>query len=443
MRLHTRGRLSRTLRAPSSPPSVVPLTGLAALALLLAGVPASARADTGDGARAAATGTATGAVTLARAVAGPDYEMPFPCGDIWNGSSRYNHSPSALAIDWNRTHDYGAMVVATAPGVVTSTVDLGNRSYGRYVIVDHGGGRSSLYAHLSAFWSTVGQAVDQGTPLGLVGSTGGSTGPHLHLEERLDRRDQHAYFHRRSFTMGTTQASTNCGDVPLAGDWDGDGTSNVAIQRRSTSPTYSLRQPAHRNLRVPFGWRTDQPLSGDWDGDGRAEIGARRPGLMSFVLRNRNGTVTRVRLGRVSDFGVTGDWNGDRRTDLGVWHPATQVFTLRGADGHTRDVPLGSPGDRPVTGDWNGDGRTDLGVWSSRTATFTLRTKTRTGVVSFRRVAFGSPTSLPVTGDWDGDGIGDLGVWNPANAVFALRLSPTRARPSVVVHRRHWGIGRG
>ena len=83
-------------------------------------------------------------------VVGPDYEMPFPCGDTWDGSSRPNHSPSALAIDWNRPEDLGAMVVASAPGVVTTAVDLGNRSYGRYVVVDHGGGRTSLYAHLDA-----------------------------------------------------------------------------------------------------------------------------------------------------------------------------------------------------------------------------------------------------------------------------------------------------
>jgi hypothetical protein len=440
MRLHTRGRLSLPVGVPPALPLGV---SLAALAALLTGLPVAAHADAGVHPAADPAADPGSAATSPRAGAGPDYEMPFPCGDIWNGSSRYNHSPSALAIDWNRTHDDGAMVVAAAPGVVTSTVDLGNRSYGRYVIVDHGGGQTSLYAHLSAFWSTVGEAVDQGTPLGLVGSTGGSTGAHLHLEERLNRVDQHAYFHRTSFLMGTTQASTNCGDVPLVGDWDGDGTSNVAVQRRATAPRYYLRQPAHRNLRVPFGWRTDQPLSGDWDGDGRAEIGARRPGLMSFVLRHRDGTETRVRLGRVSDVGVTGDWNGDRRTDLGVWNPSTRVFTLRGANGHTRDVPFGSVGDRPVTGDWNGDGRTDLGVWSSGTATFTLRTQARSGAVTVRRVAFGSPGSLPVAGDWDGDGVGDLGVWNPANAVFALRLSPTPARPSVVVQRRHWGTPRG
>jgi len=373
---------------------------------------------------------------------GPDYEMPFPCGDLWNGSSRYNHSPSALSIDWNRDDDLGAMVVASAPGVVTSAVDLGNTSYGRYIVVDHGGGRTSLYAHLSAFWSTTGQAVDQGTPLGLVGSSGGSTGPHLHFEERLNRVDQHSYFTRRSFTMGTTQASRNCGDAPVVGDWDGNGTDNVGVARRTTAPTYYLRRPGRTALSIPFGWRSDQALSGDWNGDGAVDLGARRPGLMSFVLRGRSGATYTFPLGRLSDFGVVGDWNGDKRTDVGVWHPSTQVFTLRAGNGSTRTLTFGSLGDRPVAGDWNGDGKAELGVYTPGTGTFTLRTVSRSGTVGTSRVAFGNAGSLPVTGDWNGDRVTDVGVWNPSTARFWLRTTPVGGRPGAVSS-RVWGSPRG
>jgi hypothetical protein len=394
-------------------------------------------------AAAVLAGVLTGGAPATAATSGPDYEMPFPCGDLWNGSSRYSHSPSALSIDWNRTDDLGAMMVSSAPGVVTSVVNLGNRSYGRYIVVDHGGGRSTLYAHLSAFWSTVGQAVDQGTPLGLVGSSGGSTGPHLHYEQRLNRQDQRSYFSRRSFTMGTTLASGNCGDTPVIGDWDGNGTSNIGIQRRGTSPKLYLKRPGRTALGITFGWRTDQPVGGDWDGNGVDEVGVRRAASKAFVLRNRNGTTRQVPLGSVSDVGVTGDWNGDRRTDLGVWHPSTRVFTLRAADGSTRTVTLGSPGDRPVTGDWNGDGRTDLGVFTARTSTFTLRTTSRTGAVSTRQVVWGTPTSLPVAGDWNADGVGDVGVWDPGTAVFSLRLSPTSGHASTRIRTPRYGVPRG
>ncbi len=381
--------------------------------------------------------------TYAAGTDGPDYEMPFPCGDTWNGSSRYNHSPSALAIDWNRTDDLGAMMVAAAPGVVTSAVNLGNRSYGRYIVVDHGGGRSTLYAHLSAFWSTTGQAVDQGTPLGLVGTSGGSTGPHLHFEERLNRADHRSYFHRRPFVMGTTQASQGCGDVPVIGDWDGNGAANVGVQRRGTTPTFVLKRPHRAALRVPFGWRTDQPLSGDWDGDRTIDIGVRRPGTQQFVLRARDGATTTFALGRVSDTGVSGDWEGDGRTNVGVWSPSTRIWTIRMADTSTRAIRFGSLGDRPVTGDWDGDGNTDLGVFSAGTAIFTLRTVSRTGAVTLRKVPWGTSTSLPVSGDWNGDGIDDIGVWDPATAAFSLRLTPTAAHPAAVTRTPRWGLPRG
>ncbi len=417
--------LTRTRRGRLLPLALLPLG-----AVLLAGVPGAAHA-------------AAPAAAAVPSATGPDYEMPFPCGDTWNGSSRYNHSPSALSIDWNRTHDLGAITVATAPGVVTSVVDLGNRSYGRYIVVDHGGGHSSLYAHLSAQWVSVGQAVDQGTPIGLVGSTGGSTGPHLHFEERLNRRDQHAYFHRTSFTMGTTAASQSCGDVPVTGDWDGNGTTDIGVQRRGTRPVYYVRRADGTAAGVPFGWRTDQPVTGDWNGNGKDDLASRRPGGVAFVLRNADGSTSRVQFGRVGDVGVSGDWNRAGRTHLGVWRPSTRMFYLRAPHMATKRVTLGSSGDRPVTGDWNGDHRTDIGVWSPRTATFTLRTVARSGAVSLTRVAWGNPGCLPVTGDWDGNGIGDVGVWDPVNATFSLRLTPTRARARVVTRTSRWGLARG
>jgi hypothetical protein len=374
---------------------------------------------------------------------GPDFELPFPCGDTWTGTSRYNHSPSSLSVDFNKANDLGAPTVAAAPGVITSAVNLGDRSYGRYIVVDHGGGWTTLYAHLSAFWSTTGQAVDQGTVLGLVGTSGGSTGPHLHFEERYNKVDQRAYFHRTVFTMGSTMPSANCGDTPVIGDWDGNGTSNIGVFRRSSPPLFYLKRPGRAPLSIGYGRPTDQPVSGDWDGDGGIDIGVRRASSMSFLLRNKDGSSTSVPLGRLSDFGLTGDWNGDRKTDLGVWHPNTRLFTLRAADGSTKTLTFGALGDRPVTGDWNGDKKTDLGVYSASTSTFTLRTVSRTGVVSTQKVVWGTPTSLPVAGDWNEDGLGDVGVWNPATATFSLRLTPSIAGRAPGVRSPLWGVPRG
>lgn len=119
------------------------------------------------------------------ASAAPAFQVPFPCGQTWTGQTRTDHSP-ANAIDFNRTDDLGDPVVASAAGKVVTVRDLGGTSYGKYVVVDHGNGWTTYYAHLNSFAVTVGEAVSTGERIGTVGSTGGSTGPHLHFEQRKD-----------------------------------------------------------------------------------------------------------------------------------------------------------------------------------------------------------------------------------------------------------------
>lgn len=84
----------------------------------------------------------------------------------------------------------GKPVYATRAGKVISAV-TSNSGYGIYVLLDHGDGYSSLYAHMSARYVGVGDSVAKGAMIGRVGSTGNSTGPHLHFEIRYygEKRD--------------------------------------------------------------------------------------------------------------------------------------------------------------------------------------------------------------------------------------------------------------
>jgi murein DD-endopeptidase MepM/ murein hydrolase activator NlpD len=85
---------------------------------------------------------------------------------------------------WDIATNMGAPVRVTAPGVV-EVAGWTSQGYGLHLVIDHGYGYKTLYGHLSQLRVKAGQAVSSGDLIGLVGSTGNSTGPHLHYEVRL------------------------------------------------------------------------------------------------------------------------------------------------------------------------------------------------------------------------------------------------------------------
>jgi murein DD-endopeptidase MepM/ murein hydrolase activator NlpD len=82
---------------------------------------------------------------------------------------------------------FGSTVYAADDGVV-AVVGSSTSGYGNYVVLIHSGGLETLYGHLSTALVKVGQRVTQGQAVGLEGSTGNSTGPHLHFELRINQK---------------------------------------------------------------------------------------------------------------------------------------------------------------------------------------------------------------------------------------------------------------
>lgn len=113
---------------------------------------------------------------------------PSASGFIWPVNGPVT---SGYGLRWGRMHEgvdigvgFGTPIRAAASGTVSHAGWLGG--YGNLVVVEHGGGLATAYAHQQRIYVSVGQAVSQGEALGEVGSTGNSTGPHLHFEVRVN-----------------------------------------------------------------------------------------------------------------------------------------------------------------------------------------------------------------------------------------------------------------
>jgi murein DD-endopeptidase MepM/ murein hydrolase activator NlpD len=122
------------------------------------------------------------------------------CGSVYDGPIGFGSFIWPTPLHYLSGYDYSpetnhyAIDIAGAMGHTISAADAGvvvysgwhNGGYGNVIVLDHGNGWQTLYAHLSVIYVGCGAGVFQGTPIGEMGSTGRSTGPHLHFEMRHD-----------------------------------------------------------------------------------------------------------------------------------------------------------------------------------------------------------------------------------------------------------------
>lgn len=163
--------------------------------------------------------------------------------------------------------------------------------------------------------------------------------------------------------------------ILIAGDYDGDGYSDLALSSTTEWYVYSLAKRRKirsvRDIRSPS--ERDVLLPTDYDGDGRTDLGLWRPSTRSWYAWTIEGKLIfdAVRWGESSDTFVPGDYDGDGKAELAVYRLADSTWhILNRVTQETSIIQLGATGDVPVPADYDGDKRTDPAVWRPGNGTF-------------------------------------------------------------------------
>jgi hypothetical protein len=248
------------------------------------------------------------------------------------------------------------------------------------------------------------------------------------------------------------------GGTPLAGDFDGDGTDEVAVYMDGYWMIDVNRNGRwdDTDLLAKLGDSEDRPVVGDWDGDGKDDIGIygpmwardpeaieRDPGLPNpdnspftkpkNVPPTDNAATNGARVMKLTSYGqprtdlvdhvfgtddgdkvpVTGDWNGNGIRSIGTFEDGRWQMDVNGDgefDHNDRTARFGRAGDIPLVGDFNGDGVEEIAVYRSGTWLIDSNGNRELDATD-KTFQMGSAADKPVVGDWDGDGIDEPGLY--------------------------------
>lgn len=190
------------------------------------------------------------------------------------------------------------------------------------------------------------------------------------------------------------------GDIPVIGDYDGDDVTEMAVFRTCYG-LWAVRDVT----RIYYGMEGDLPVNSDYDGDANCDIGIFREASGLWAVRG----VTKVYFGFSSDQPVPGDYDGDRGAEIAIFRPGTGMWAIRGLS----RVYYGSSSDFVVPGDYNGDGIWELGIFRPSYGLWAIR-----GVTRFY---FGGSLDLPVSTDYDGSGVVSAGIFRGTSGLWAIR----------------------
>jgi PKD repeat protein len=313
--------------------------------------------------------------------------------DVWRSADNgATWAPVNLSAGWTERERMTAVGLPDGSIVLTGGCDLGGDKNDTWRFVPVGSSIRNLshtytrpgiyHVSLQAYSANGYNSIQKPGLITVTGATPSGIG--------VFRNTSHTFLLKNGSATTTVIFGKNT-DLPVTGDWNGDGIGDVGVFRPLTH-TFLLKNGSATTT-VIFGQSTDLPVTGDWNGDGLGDVGVFRKSIHTFILKNGSAT-TRISLGQGTDLPVTGDWNSDGLTDVGVFRPATYKFILKNGTA-TTTVSWGVSTDLPVTGDWNGDGLYDIGVFRNTSHTFILKNGTEK-----TKILWGQNTDLPVSGKW-------------------------------------------
>jgi len=185
-----------------------------------------------------------------------------------------------------------------------------------------------------------------------------------------------------------------------AGDYDGDGTADLALFRPASGLWAVLGM-----TRIFFGRNGDWPVNSDFAGDGTARPGIFRPASGLWAVSG----LTRFVFGASGDLPAPGDYSDEGIDRAGVFRPASGLWAVRDVTGFV----FGRASDRPVPADYDGDGAAEAAFFRMSEGYWNVRETT-----SFH---LGSRGDVPLALDIEGDGVLKPAVFRSSSGLWSVR----------------------